>query len=156
MATTWDSRAWQQKRGKKRSAQLIWTKTKADSVLFAGYSGSTIEDRTIGLFWPALWRGFPGFREELLSRELVHPHPVNGQLKLKEVGLCIMWRSTRGWYSFDAICVVLKTHIYRTINAAMRILIMQQKQKTFSLLSLIYIYICFPQKSEFSLHCMRV
>lgn len=53
-------RAW-----KNRDAQLIRTKTKTDSVLFAGYSSSTIEDRTIGLFSPILWWGFPGFREHL-------------------------------------------------------------------------------------------
>lgn len=33
-----------------KSAQLILTKTKADSVLFAGHSGSTIEEGTIELF----------------------------------------------------------------------------------------------------------
>ncbi len=44
MAATWDSTEHE-----KKGAQLIGTKTKADSVLFAGFSSSTIEDGTMGL-----------------------------------------------------------------------------------------------------------
>lgn len=51
-----------------RTAQLIRAKTKPCSVLFACYSRDTMERGTIG-------RSFPGFREVLLSKELVRPQP---------------------------------------------------------------------------------
>lgn len=101
---------WTPQSSKIRAVELIRTKTKADSVLFAGYSSSTIEDRTIGLFWPTLWRGFPGFRDKLLSKELVHPHPDKGQLKLMHVGFC-----TRGSYPFKIIWILFP---YIIINAS--------------------------------------
>lgn len=38
------------KKTPKKSVQLIYSKTKALNVLFAGHSGNTIEDGTIGFF----------------------------------------------------------------------------------------------------------
>lgn len=67
MVATWDS-----VEHEKTCVQLIHAKTKSGCVLFAGYFSSTIESRTIG-------QGFPGLRDELLSKELVHPRPDNGE-----------------------------------------------------------------------------
>lgn len=81
---------------KRKAAQLIYAKTKTCSVRFAGYSSSTKGGRTIGLFWPIVCWGFPGFREEPLSEEPFNHQPDNGKPKRIKVGLCSMWWQTPG------------------------------------------------------------